>query len=177
MRDPAHRLAALHIDFGIAAFDSQRLVDSNRWSLRDLCGACVKSDRTCERHRGYGRNAKENCDWSKKIWFSGHDVALFVLKKFIVQFYFIDREDHHKYKKMKINNHFLVGLALILAGCGSGSSESGSNDISCSNLKIFDYNNIYLCGSSIFPENGFTNPTWTIMTLSNRLSSFLSKKN
>ena len=39
---------------------------------------------------------------------------------------------------MKINNYFLVGLALILAGCGSGSSESGSNDISCSNLKIFD---------------------------------------
>lgn len=61
-----------------------------------------------------------------------------MLKKFIVQFYFIDREDHHKYKTMKINNHFLVGLALILTGCGSGSSESGSNDISCSNLKIFD---------------------------------------
>ena len=62
MLDSAHRLAALHIDLGVAAFDSQRLVDSNRLSLRDLCGASVKSDRTCERHRGYGRNAKEYCD-------------------------------------------------------------------------------------------------------------------
>jgi len=33
---------------------------------------------------------------------------------------------------------FLVGLALILAGCGSGSSESGLDDKSCSNRKIFD---------------------------------------
>ena len=44
------------------------------------------------------------------------------------------------------------------------------------NLKLFDYNNVYVCGSSVFPKNGFTNPTWTIMTLSNKLSFFLSKK-
>ena len=27
MLDPAHRLAALHIDFGVAAFNGQRLID------------------------------------------------------------------------------------------------------------------------------------------------------
>jgi len=55
-----------------------------------------------------------------------------------------------------------------------GMSQSGG-DVDF-NLKLFDYNNVYVCGSSVFPKNGFTNPTWTIMTLSNRLSFFLSKK-
>ena len=62
MLDSAHRLAALHIDFGVAAFDSQRLVDSNRRSLRYLRGACVKGNRTGKRNSGYGCNAKENGD-------------------------------------------------------------------------------------------------------------------
>jgi hypothetical protein len=44
------------------------------------------------------------------------------------------------------------------------------------NLKILDYKNIYVCGSSVFPENGFTNPTWTIMVLANRLAQYLIKK-
>ena len=42
------------------------------------------------------------------------------------------------------------------------------------NLKLFDHENIYVCGSSVFSSNGFTNPTWTIMTLSNRLSKYLT---
>jgi len=44
------------------------------------------------------------------------------------------------------------------------------------NLKLFDYENIYVSGSSVFNKNGFTNPTWTIMSLSYRLSEFLIKK-
>lgn len=42
------------------------------------------------------------------------------------------------------------------------------------NLKMFGYKNIYICGSSVFRLNGFTNPTWTIMTLANRLSNHLN---
>ena len=42
------------------------------------------------------------------------------------------------------------------------------------NLKMFGYKNIYICGSSVFRLNGFTNPTWTIMTLANRLSRHLN---
>ena len=38
-----------------------------------------------------------------------------------------------------------------------------------------DLKNIFVCGSSILPENGFTNPTWTIMSLANRLSEYLEK--
>ena len=44
------------------------------------------------------------------------------------------------------------------------------------NLKLFNYDNIYVSGSSVFNINGFTNPTWTIMSLSYRLSEYLSKK-
>lgn len=82
--------------------------------------------------------------------------------------------------KKKINftkNFYDHGLAGLHPSCTTKIGLNQSEGVVDSNLKIFDYNNIYLCGSSIFPENGFTNPTWTIMTLSNRLSSFLSKKN
>ena len=46
-----------------------------------------------------------------------------------------------------------------------------------SNLKLFNYENIYVSGSSVFSNNGFTNPTWTIMSLSYRLSEYLFNKN
>jgi len=49
---------------------------------------------------------------------------------------------------------------------------NGSVDL---NLKLFDYDNIYVSGSSVFNNNGFTNPTWTIMALSYRLADHLSK--
>ena len=49
---------------------------------------------------------------------------------------------------------------------------NGSVDL---NLKLFDYDNIYISGSSVFNNNGFTNPTWTIMALSYRLADHLSK--
>lgn len=83
-------------------------------------------------------------------------------------------------QKKKINftkNFYDHGLAGLHPSCTTKIGLNQSEGVVDSNLKIFDYNNIYVCGSSIFPENGFTNPTWTIMTLSNRLSSFLSKKN
>ena len=43
------------------------------------------------------------------------------------------------------------------------------------NLKLSNYDNVYVCGSSIFNINGFTNPTWTIMSLANRLANHLKK--
>ena len=41
---------------------------------------------------------------------------------------------------------------------------------------MFDYENIYICGSSVFKLNGFTNPTWTIMTMASRLATYLINK-
>ena len=42
-------------------------------------------------------------------------------------------------------------------------------------LKIHNTKNVFICGSSVFPCNGITNPTWTIMTLANRLAKHLAK--
>lgn len=52
-----------------------------------------------------------------------------------------------------------------------------NKNIACvdKNLKLINFKNVYICGSSVFSSNGFTNPTWTIMTLANRLSSYLKK--
>ncbi len=60
--------------------------------------------------------------------------------------------------------------------CTTEISNNKLNGCVDKNLKIFDYKNIYICGSSVFKLNGFTNPTWTIMSLANRLSIYLSKK-
>ena len=43
------------------------------------------------------------------------------------------------------------------------------------NLKVFDYKNINRAGYSIFSNNGYTNPTWTIMTLTLRFAKRLIK--
>tara|TARA_Y100000389_G_scaffold202226_1_gene246938 strand:+ start:181 stop:1533 length:1353 start_codon:yes stop_codon:yes gene_type:complete len=43
------------------------------------------------------------------------------------------------------------------------------------NLRLNGYQNIYTIGSNVFPANGFTNPTWTIMTLTLMLAKYLIK--
>ena len=44
------------------------------------------------------------------------------------------------------------------------------------NFKVNGTDNLYMCGSNIFPTNGVTNPTWTLITLSKRLSIHLNQK-
>lgn len=45
------------------------------------------------------------------------------------------------------------------------------------NCKIRPFTNIFTIGSNIFPTNGITNPTWTIMTFAYRLANHLNKFN
>jgi len=71
-----------------------------------------------------------------------------------------------------IENKVYVGLH---PSC-SNSMGSDNNSIIDKNLKIKNYSNLFVCGSDVFPSNGFTNPTWTIMTLATRLSHYLNKK-
>tara|TARA_B100000787_G_C16168613_1_gene285199 strand:- start:50 stop:1447 length:1398 start_codon:yes stop_codon:yes gene_type:complete len=71
------------------------------------------------------------------------------------------------------DNDMFVGLH---PSCTTEISNNKNNGCVDKNLKIFDYKNIYVCGSSVFKLNGFTNPTWTIMSLANRLSNYLVKK-
>lgn len=76
-------------------------------------------------------------------------------------------------KYLFLNNKILSGLHPSCTTQISFNKNSGTVD---KNLKIFDYKNLYVCGSSVFKLNGFTNPTWTIMTLANRLSKHLENK-
>ena len=75
------------------------------------------------------------------------------------------------------NKKYLFSDKKILSGlhpsCTTQISSNKIFGVVDKNLKMFDYKNIYICGSSVFKLNGFTNPTWTIMTLANRLSKHL----
>lgn len=51
------------------------------------------------------------------------------------------------------------------------SKEDLTVDINC---KINPFNNVFTVGSNVFPTNGITNPTWTIMTFAYRLSNYLN---
>jgi|TARA_B110000285_G_scaffold210960_1_gene253263 choline dehydrogenase-like flavoprotein len=44
------------------------------------------------------------------------------------------------------------------------------------NLKTFGTKNLFICGSLVFPTNGWVNPTFTIVALSFRLVDYISKK-
>ena len=74
------------------------------------------------------------------------------------------------------NNFYKSGVSGLHPSCTTKIGKSSSLGVINSNLKLFDYDNIYVCGSSVFPFNGYTNPTWTIMTLALRLSHKLKKK-
>ena len=54
-------------------------------------------------------------------------------------------------------------------------SDQPNNGVVDSNLKVYDTNNLYVCGSSVFPTNGWANPTFTIIALSLRLANHLKK--
>ena len=63
-------------------------------------------------------------------------------------------------------NHHMGGTRM------SNDSKSGVVD---ENLKVWGINNLYVCGSSIFPRGGTCNPTLSIIQLSLRLGDHLNK--
>ena len=70
-------------------------------------------------------------------------------------------------------NFFKYDLAGLHPSCTTKIGINNKEGVVDKNLKLFEYKNIYVCGSSVFPFNGFTNPTWTIMCLALRLSEHL----
>ena len=63
-------------------------------------------------------------------------------------------------------NHHMGGTRM------SKDSKSGVVD---ENLKVWGTNNLYVCGSSVFPRGGTCNPTLSIIQLSLRLGDHLNK--
>ncbi len=82
---------------------------------------------------------------------------------------FFDIKDFQKY-------FFNYDLAGLHPSCTTKIGNSIEDGVVDKNLKLFQYQNIYVCGSSVFPFNGFTNPTWTIMCLALRLSEKLKNE-
>jgi hypothetical protein len=74
-----------------------------------------------------------------------------------------------------ISNFYKSGGCGLHPSCTTRMGLSEENSVVDKNLKINTAENIFVCGSSVFPINGITNPTWTIMTLANRLAIYLSK--
>jgi hypothetical protein len=56
---------------------------------------------------------------------------------------------------------------------GTRMGENLNNSVVDKNLKVHDINNLFVAGSSVFPTCGFTNPTFTIIQLSIRLSNHM----
>lgn len=78
----------------------------------------------------------------------------------------------------KINfmkNFYQNGLSGLHPSCTTKIGLNAKVGVVDKDLKLFNYDNIFINGSSVFPYNGYTNPTWTIMTLSLRLSDKLKK--
>ena len=78
---------------------------------------------------------------------------------------------------LKTNDLFKFNKDKIMAGLHPSCTTQidNGNNPGCvdKNLKLKEFKNIFINGSSVFANNGFTNPTWTIMVLSNRLSDYL----
>ena len=74
-----------------------------------------------------------------------------------------------------ISNFYKSGGCGLHPSCTTKMGISKVNSVVDKNLKINNMKNIFICGSSVFPINGITNPTWTIMTLANRLGKYLSE--
>ena len=82
-------------------------------------------------------------------------------------------------KKSNIKNEFISnfyksGGSGLHPSCTTRMGQDKTDSVVDKNLKIHNTKNIFICGSSVFPVNGITNPTWTIMTLANRLAKYLA---
>ena len=55
-------------------------------------------------------------------------------------------------------------------------SDSEDDGVVDYNSKVFELNNLYIAGGSVFPTSGLANPTLTIVALSLRLADHLKSK-
>jgi hypothetical protein len=70
-----------------------------------------------------------------------------------------------------INNFISDAGYHHIGGTRMGINENSS--VVDKNLKVHGINNMYICGSSVFPTGGHANPTLSIIQLSLRLSNYL----
>ena len=89
----------------------------------------------------------------------------------------------YSWGRIQIREQSLPDSADILKGLSDAAHPSGGTRISNnpkygvvnSNLKVHFTENLYVCGSSIFPTNGHEPPTYTIVAFAARLAMYLEK--
>lgn len=133
----------------------------------------------------------QSLDKKNKIFLSKNK-DIFNLPKLIIK-WDISKSDLNSYDNIIYNVFSLIKTNLkksskrekfskssILTGYHPSSTTKIGDSIKTgvvdSNLRLYNYKNIFVCGSSVFPSKYVVNPTWTIMCLSKRLSSHLIEK-
>ena len=102
------------------------------------------------------------------------DPTLF-LSRIYLKSNFLKTSNKLKNKKFNLNNIYQKIYVGLHPSCLNSFGKDKKNIVD-NNLRIKKFSNLFVCGSDVFPSNGFTNPTWTIMTFGTRLSYFLKKK-
>lgn len=101
--------------------------------------------------------------------------SVFLFKKFIESEYNVDVKIHRWLYKFDSNwAYYLNSDGHVGHHMGTTRmSSSAKNGIVDKNLCVFDYSNLFIAGSSVFPSYGFANPTLSIVMLSIRLADYL----
>ena len=130
-----------------------------------------------------------------RIYLSGEKDRL-GLKKIVVDWHFDEQEAENLYKVFKLFASTARELGwgrvqfrkeadidsgnptrgLKDAAHPSGATRMSSNSKSGvvdKNLRVHTIKNLYVCGSSVFPTNGWVSPTFTIVALASRLAKHL----
>ena len=77
------------------------------------------------------------------------------------------------FAKGKVDGHVNYGWHHMGATRMALTSQNGVVDTNC---RMYDLDNLYIAGSSVFPTSGCANPTFTIMAMTIRLADYLKVK-
>ena len=83
-----------------------------------------------------------------------------------------NKEQYPKYDELGGIGYHHIGGYHHMGGTRMGNNHY--DGVVDKNLKIFGKDNLFICGSSVFPSSGHANPTLTIIQLSLRLAEHLS---
>ena len=143
-------------------------------------GAIVLQNKWPNNHSIQFNWALENCNITTK-WVMrldadevvspelSEEINVELLKDNNIKGYILKRGHIFLGKKMLHGGNYPIKLLRIWE-YGFGYCEDKLMD---ENLKVFDSENLYILGSSVFPTNGWVNPTFTIIALSFRLANHL----
>ena len=126
-------------------------------------------------------NYKSTVSFSDKTWFNGKLSKLNVQYKYERPNYKILKNELNKYtnsnlyrfKKNQLDERNIYSG--LKPSCSTPMKLNPLKGEVSSNCNISGIRNLFMLGTNIYPTIGVTNPTWTLMVLSKRLSKILLK--